>query len=664
NLQPVLLLEGSTETGTTSRLGRGVTIAPGETFVFRWVLGGMPERDASLMVAHRWLNTENWDAHIAAIEERAQTVPQIETGHADWDAALAWGQQIVLRSFFAPTGSLPNPSFVLTRKIGQGYAVSGTHPAGFGATWGGQTIPDALAISGTVAIAAPELAKGIVRNFIAVQHGDGTIDAKPGLDGQRAGVLAPPLLATLALAVYQNTGDKEFLAECMDGLRAFFERWFKPDLDRDRDGMPEWSKADQGAFVDSPTLAQNRRWSQGLDITTIETPDLAAYLVREASTLIRIAKLLNRPDDVKEIQGRLDEIEKQLDAMWHADSGTFRYRDRDTHRTPAGETIFEAKGDQALRDFTALVMPSRLILRVNGGMNYKPKVGCTIEGVDFNGKPANETVNADAFDWYRNSGAATTKTVWKEIKYLKFDGLSRVYNVQVGTVNLTRHDQALLMPLWTNTISKKQVEQTVALISDPAMYWQEYGVPGCPANDPAFDPMHLNGCGGMFPAWNERIAWALIEHGYIKEAAELFQRVIKAQVASLQKEQHFRAFYNSQTGEGLGDTDVISGVPSVGWFARLFGAHALGADQVIITGAYGFDEKMTWKQHGVSIQRDPNGTTIRFPSGHEAKLDAGAKPQVVRDPKAKKAAPKKPPAPKPATPPVITSEGETPPETP
>jgi uncharacterized protein (DUF608 family) len=115
----------------------------------------------------------------------------------------------------------------------------------------------------------------MVRNFLAVQRDDGWIDAKPGLDGQRANVLAPPLLATLAFTVYHYTDDKDFLGECFDGLLAFFYRWLKKDLDRDGDGLPEWSDPAQGAFADSPTLAQSRRWAQGVD-SHAQAPDLAA----------------------------------------------------------------------------------------------------------------------------------------------------------------------------------------------------------------------------------------------------------------------------------------------------------------------------------------------------------------------------------------------------
>ena len=42
-----------------------------------------------------------------------------------------------------------------------------------------------------------QLAQGIVRNYLAVQQNDGWIDWKPGLGGQRQGVMCLPVLARL-----------------------------------------------------------------------------------------------------------------------------------------------------------------------------------------------------------------------------------------------------------------------------------------------------------------------------------------------------------------------------------------------------------------------------------------------------------------------------------
>ncbi len=633
HLQPILLLEEARETGASAQLSRMQTVAPGESVAFRWVLASLPDRNDSLALAHRWLHVEPWDGHLAAIAARAQAAPQVETGHADWDLALAWSQQLVLRSFFAATGHLPHPSFVLTRKPGQGYAATGVHSGGFGYTWGGQTIPDALAIVGTVALAAPELAKGLVYNFLAVQRDDGWIDARPGLDGQRAQVIAPPLLATLAYAVYHFTQDKAFLAGCLDGLTRFFERWFAPDLDADGDGVPEWQHPDQGAFAAGPALARGARWAQGVDIQTLEAPDLLTYLIREARALLGICKLLEREDVARAIKSRYEALVATLETFWDEARGCYTYRDRDAHTCPTGEAVFTGHGEAALSERVTLAQPSRLIVRASGGLSRKPALSCTIEGEDLAGQPAREELPAAAFDWYRGAGMATTRTVWRAVTALRFNGLSRVFKVEARAVDLTPHDVALFMPLWSGALDEARVARLIAHLTEPDAYWRPYGVPGCPANGPHYATDLLQGCGGVWPAWNARIGWALIERGYRQESAELFRRVLTAQSRSLAGEQTFRALYNAETGEGLGDSDIVTGAVSWGWFARLFGAFALDAQRVAITEPFAFDgETMTWTQHGVRITRSAARTEIAFPSGETVTLPPDAGAQIVRDP--------------------------------
>lgn len=641
NLQPVLMMPGATESGSKARIGRTESLDPGAQVVFRWVLAGLPTRDTSIGLAYRWLAHADWDQYIGAIEARANATPQIETGHADWDLAIAWSQQLVLRSFLGATGSLPHPSFVSSRKPHQGFALTGNHAEGFHSAWGGQSAPDALAIAPAVAQAAPELAEGLVYNFLAVQRDDGWIDAKPGLGGQRSGVLAPPMLATLAYTVYHYTRRKAFLEHSLDGLHAFFERWFRADTDRDQDGVPEWDVPDQGAFRDSPTLAQHRRWAQGIDCRVIEAPDLLAYLLREARSLTRIAEVVGRADVSDELAPTIAALHAALETMWDAEKGAFHYRDRDTHACPTGEALFSGKGDQAFDQRTTLPTPSRLIVRVSGGLSRKPRLECTIEGLDAHGKPANETIPYDAFDWYRSMGAATTRTVWREVRYLTFSGLSRVYTVTIDTIDLSQHDQSLFMPLWAGDLAEEQVQRMVAQLTDPDQYWRAYGVAGCPASGPAFDAALQNGCGGSWPRWNAMLAWALLDHDYRAQAADLFTRVLAAQVRSLTGEGTFRAAYNPDTGEGMGDSGVIEGTVSMGWFARLFGAFVPAPEQVIISGPFSFGgERMSWTQHGIRITRSEAETTIRFASGQEVTLPPDAPPQAVRDPKAGQSAPR------------------------
>lgn len=658
HLQPVLLVEGGTGTGINPRLGRALDLAPGQSVSVRWVLAGLPERNDSLALAHRWL-ARSWDGELAAIERRAEAMPQIETGDEGWDAVLAWSAQTVLRSFLDATGNLPHPSPVGERIPATGYTVGGSLAGGFSAAWGGQTMPTALLIAPLVALAAPELAKGLVLNFLAVQRDDGWIDAKPGLDGQRAQVLAPPLLASLALTVYHYTQDEAFLADNLDALAAFFTRWMLPDLDRDRDGVPEWQHPDQGANPASPTLAANRPWSQGVDITALEAPDLVAYLAREAAALQRAAEIVNRPEIATEFARQRAALIERLREFWDDERGVFSYRDRDTHACPTGDRLYEAKGDQPLRERTPLPQPSRLILRVIGGQSHRPKLTCSIEGIDGSGRGAHETLEASDFTWHRGSGVATTRAVWQTLTNLTFSGLSRVYKVQVSTLDLSQHDLGLLVPLAVDGLDAELVQRTLAVLTDPAQYWRAYGLAGCPANTPGYDAAGVTGCGGSSPHLTALLAEALIDRGDVDAARELFERVIAAQARALRERHAFFASYDPDTGEGRGEPDALTGTVPFGWFTRLAGAFVLARDAVAISGPWALGARaITWTQHGVRLERSATGTWIAFPGGYAVELPVDAAPQIVRDPTAQpKPAPPEEVSAAPPEPPVRPDEG-------
>src|SRR5262249_11293772 len=182
------------------------------------------------------LQKTDWDTALGQIERINEATPIFETGNADWDAALAFGSQLVMRSFIGPTGQLPYPSFVSARIPSRGFSPRGDG-SDQGWQWSGQSAALGFLATPAAAMIAPDLARGVVRNALAVQQADGWIDNKPGLGGQRSRELSLPLLATTAWRVYEATEDRNFVAEVLPGLQRFFERWFQADMDRDHDGL-------------------------------------------------------------------------------------------------------------------------------------------------------------------------------------------------------------------------------------------------------------------------------------------------------------------------------------------------------------------------------------------------------------------------------------------
>jgi hypothetical protein len=633
NLNPILMMD----------YAKPVTVRPGEHVspklsaplnipakgwtTLRWVHAGQPSLHDSLQDAYKWLYQTNWDDALSLIEKASASTPVIETGNADWDAAIAFSSQVVLRSFVGPTAHLPNPSYVSARIPSRGFSPKGDG-SDHGWQWNGQTAALGYLVLPATAMLAPDLARGAIRNALAVQQPDGWIDFKPGLGGQRANYLSAPLLATTACRVYEITEDRSFVEEVFPGLARFFQRWFQADADHDGDGLPEWANTAQSGYADNPTFARFRRWAHNADISKAESPDLAAHLVAEARSLLKMSELLGETVAAPAIKARLDQLLKHLDALWNESAGSYQYRDRDTDQTVSGSSLFRGKGDEAFDARSRLDPANRLILRIVGGKDHPPRASASVEGVDAKGAHVSETISN--FAWHYGMGAAVSEHVYSQVNYVKFTGLSRVYSVEIDMVDLTRHNQTLLLPLWASAPGKERATRIVQTITNPVRYWRAFGMPVCPIDDPAFAPNNDGGSGGVWLLWNTMIAEALLQYGYTSEAATLFTRILDAQVKALRRDHGFREAYNSETGEGLGDLDELAGVVPLQLVMQLIGVRIVSPRKVWAGGTMALPNPVKVTQYGVEVSRSATGTTVRFSSGHMAQV--GPEWQTIEDP--------------------------------
>lgn len=615
NISPVIALEGAGQ-AEGAAVRRVVTVPAGERVVVRWVHIGVDNLPEAVEALNHWLFDVDWDEGFNVIAALAGNVPDICTGDPDWDAAIAFSYKVALQSYVGPTGNLPYPSFIFTRTPDHGYS---SNPAGtdHGWRWSGQVATEAYVNLPAIAPAAPELAKGVIRNWLAVQEPDGWIDWKPGLGGQREGKLAIPLLATAAWLVYEYDEDYEFIKEIFPGLLAFYQRWFTPDMDADADGFPEWRDTLQSAFDDCPTFVRWRRWSQGADILKYECPDLGAYLYREASSLRAMAVLLDHVDARAALDARMVHLAEQLVQMWFDGNACYHYRDRDTHESLPGVEIGIMKGDEILEARVELESSNRVLIQVTGGVDHVPKdMRAFIAGEDVDGNAIGEELLPSAFYWYRGWGTATSARVYRSIDTVRVEGLSRVYTVEVRTVDTLRIDQTLLLPLWARLPGRSRAKALIERnISNPDRFGRPYGIPNCSAGDPSYDPANRDGSGGVWMVWNTMLGEALLDYGYYAESADLLGRIVTAQLHTLKNEQAFREAYNSDALGGIGAVDYIWGVVPLHWLMRLIGVRIVSSTKVWAGGEYVLPWPVTVRHRGVEVRRSAGGTEIVFPSG-------------------------------------------------
>jgi hypothetical protein len=640
NLFPVLVLEGATPAPNTSpsshKISRKVTVEGRKKTTLRWVHAGLPDARQSLALAQKWLE-QDWEAAFQKIAEAAQAILEVETGNADWDTTIAFAYQQLAQSFLKPTASLPHPSFVSTRQPGRGF--QNDHDR----AWSGQNPTQAYLTGLGIASIHPSFAQGIIRNYLAVQQPDGWIDWRPGLGGQKQGDLCLPILARLAWGIFQYTEDANFLRDIFPGLQKFFERWLQADLDADGDGIPEWQSEKQTGYPFMPTFASWQGWGQGTDIRLVETPDMAAYLLSEAKSLLEIAYFLRDENAQHKLDAQIAKLQAALDSLWNPGEKRYTYRDRDTHTSNTGmQIVSDARGGDELILSEKISPPNRLIVNVSGGMNLTPRIKMRLSGFDQHGAEVKEEVQTEQFFWSHGRGIYTSRTVFSQIDTITFEGLSRVYRIDAVTADTSRLDINALLPMWSAGIPGERATDLTQLMMNPDYFWRGNGVVMCSAQDPNYDPSNAEGSGGVWPFWLTLIGEGLIEYGMTPTATELVKRLLNTQASLLRSQKVFSEFYHSDEVKGLGEPGHTGGLVPLHLLMRILGIRIINSAKVWVGGVFAWEQPITIRQHGVTVRRTMDGTEITFPSGYQTQVKGETWQEVV-DPHAKPAPTSPPP---------------------
>ena len=617
NLHPVIFVEGGAQgdVGPYSALFRDLELAPGETRTVAWGHGGLIEAGPSMELA-RSVATRDWEGEIARLDLLNASLPEVYTGDPDWDAAFAFALKVALQSYVGPTDHLPYPSFIFTRLPDRGYSRK-ADGSDHSWQWEGQVAVEAYVNLPQIACAAPELAKGVLRNWLAVQAAGGFIDWKPGLAGQRNKTLCMPLLASLAWILYEQTEDEDFLAEVYPGLLRFVQAWFTRPYDRDKDGVPEWANTVQSGFDDQPSFARWRLWAQGANITMAECPDLGAYLYRECLTLAQMARTLGHDSDVEGLLERAEILRRAIEAMWNPETTSYQFVDRDHHECTPGTLLGQGQGSLNLTIQRKFIPSGRVLVRCFGPQTAgRPPVQVVVRGRGKRGRHRVETLSGRDILWYWEMGTAETQKLYRELESVEVQNLPEDFRVEILIADYTRQDLTLLIPLWGGVPTPERAAELVRkTITDPDRYWRRYGLPNCSAQDPAYKADNRGGSGGVWLQWNTMIAEGLVAYGFRAEAAELISRLMQAMIYSLKNEQAFREAYNPDELEGLGERDYIWGVAPVYLFLKTLGMRVISPRKVWVSGRNPFPWPVTVKHKGVTVHKAAGLTRITFPDG-------------------------------------------------
>ena len=567
DLQPILALDHPTPFTPTAKknIGANLTLEPGADGALRFACASLPmiqaSGDAALIAA-----SIDWDALHAEIERAAADIPDIETGDIDVDATIAFSYQTAIQASDPPLKP--------------------------------ENAPDVYLLATALALVDPDRAMRLVRAAI-----DAQANVKPDK-------LWMPILARLTYAVYDDTRDQAFLRELAPKLIAFFERWRSPECDTDGDGIPEWQAEGQNGFPYAPTFALSDSRGQHADIRMAESPDLAAYLLSEASSLHMIAGEIGDASAQAAAKEAADRLRERLPSMWHDGLNRPAYRDRDTHETSSSVTVLrDARASEEQFIALDLTPPARLIIEITGGTERKPTFSVIADGVDANGQPQMERIESTGFDWRYSRGVATTQRVFARVDKMHAEGLTGGYRISAKTPNWTRLDISALIPLSTTT---DKTDALLTLLHDEKRFWRPYGVPMVAADDPDYVPSEN---AAIRPFWLTFIGESLPADPMADApAAELVRRLMQAQITALKTERTFAASYNPETGEPIGARGSVAGIVPLDLLAHLISVYVLTPRQVRIMDSK-WKTPITLRHRGVTINRSGDDVQVTFPTG-------------------------------------------------
>lgn len=611
-LAPVIILLGGSQPGfgPYPSVQLELELEPGVIRYMRWAQAALNDVQTSFELA-RHVTAYPWEAERTRIELlNASQLVDIHTGDPEWDATLAFSQRAAFSLFFGARDQLPESSFVQLRQPDCGHSDRGDG-SDYPPMWSGQPPLETYYLASLLP-GAPYLVRGLLLNFLEVQADDGFIDCQPGLAGQRGRYLAAPLLASLAWDLYRVNGDDVFLAELFPKLLAFFEAWFTPSRDHDRDGWPEWQSHRQTGFEDNPLFSFWQTWAQGMQINLVECPALAAVLYREASCLRRMAELLHHPGNSNLLLAQQDILLAGLQSCWSDKSGLYQYIDRDTHACLRGKLLGRLAGGagsiRVKKDFT---LPVRLLVRVQTRGKTMPHPEAIIS--EYLTKVGEgEVISKQSFHWQENGAVATSQKVYSRIGKIDLRGIGARDKVTIRTVDLTGEDHTLFLPLWAGVPDTHQVQMLIRrLFEDVGGFTQPFGIPACPS---AVKSRDESVCLSVHLPWNHLIGEGLLAYGYRNKAAQLVTRLMKAVIYNLKQNRAFYRYYHAENGSGLGERNALGGLAPLGLFLQTLGVTLISPTCVRLEGQNPFPWPVTIHYRGLTITRHTDRTDVILPN--------------------------------------------------
>ncbi len=626
-LIPVLFLTGGAQSGKSPypSLNLSCEIAPKETKETQWAHAALPELNASYELAKEVMH-KNWDIEFAQLSRMNSNRLEILTGNQDWDTAIYLSQTLADQFLLQPTPSCKSTSFVTARNPDQGYSLL-KDGSDYNYMWNGQTPLDSYYLTNFLLPSSPGIVKGLVDNFLATQTQQGDIDIKPGLGGQRSQLLATPLLAYISWKLYEYTSDVEYLNNIFSKLLSFFFAWFTDSHDRDQDSIPEWDQAVQTGFEENPLFSYHAGITGVLDISTVESPDLCSFLYQECMSLINIANEIVNIGDIDRLEQIAHKLREAVENSWDDNQACFSYRDRDSHISAPSVFLGKLKGAGVIELHQEFPDPIRPMIQIRSNREGTRPVQIFIHGSSTSGTHRVDHAPAYQIHWHLNTAHYTSDYIYKTIEQIEVTGILPDDEVIVETPAFSFADHTLLLPLWAGIPSKDKAKILINLsIMNKKKFLCPYGIRSVinfqnidEASD-EFSAIHL--------PWIGFIVDGMLQYGEGKKAAEVFTRMMKAIIHTMNTDLTLHRIYHSETGKPSGTSNSLDSLIPIGTFLNIVGVKIINSSKVAITGSNPFPWPVTIKYRGLTVVQQEKKAVILFSDGQNITVD-NTHPQII-----------------------------------
>lgn len=615
DIHPVLLLTGGAqaETSPFPNLSLDVQLPPAGTKRIQWVSPAMNSLERSFQCTQELL-AENWRAAQAKVENLWQGQLHITTGDPDWDLAFALTQKT---GFSSIRKRGKNGHQFINGRLNPDQPLETVPKGQQSPSQGRLSALQSYYFMRTISPTSTAILKALLDRHLDPFQ-DGKALQEEG--GNPKTPLPFPLLAQMAWEMSGKIGDPEFLKERFPALVAYLDDWFSPKQDRDGDGIPEWSRADQTECHAHPSHFLSPNWYLTPHIQTMESPALCALLVCELNAILSLLDSLELDIPRRRFEAHKSKLLKMIRDSWDPEKCSYQRRDRSTHTSHRGRLLGRGKGPGLIIINHKLENPSRIVLHLTSEKPISPKTKIFLHGKGKTKEHWVENLNSHQIIWHQNHGSLTSSRVYSFLEYVVPYGIHPDVEVEIHTADYQSNDIMLLLPLRSGD---PQSQQAHTLIADKVLeggdYLTEFGLQS--GTQPKIPTVLL--------PWNLLITEALLTHDERALAADLVRRNMDAVIQNLGREKSFYAEYRSDSGEGHGKGYQIGGTAPIGTFLSALGVEIRSQQEVVVEGNNPFPWPVSLSYRGLKITKEEKKTTIIFPDGQETVIQAPVK-KVIR----------------------------------